>query len=176
MHTSASSGGSALRSLTVINPRRSQRLISSASMSSHHSPTRCWLTSIWLTVFTAARKSCIRALSWQASVSSAATSLTSVAVVITGSTPRMSARCRARLFAPPICPESRLMTCWPRSSITTTAGSWNLSISSGASVRTAIPVAPIKISAVSRWNACPTLAAKPPSNGRNPGSTSPSRV
>lgn len=47
----------------------------------------------------------------------------------------------------PAWPESRLMTCWPRSSITTTAGSLNLSLTSGASTRTAIPVAPMKISA-----------------------------
>uniref|UniRef100_UPI003F6714E6 cobalamin biosynthesis protein n=1 Tax=Klebsiella pneumoniae TaxID=573 RepID=UPI003F6714E6 len=42
-------------------------------------------------------------------------------------------------LAPPAWPESKLMTCRARSSITTTAGSLSLSFTSGASTRTAIP-------------------------------------
>ncbi len=60
------------------------------------------------------------------------------------------------------------MTCRARSSITTTAGSLSLSFTSGASTRTAIPVAPIKISAEKLLNASRAALAKPPLKGINP--------
>lgn len=64
------------------------------------------------------------------------------------------------------------MTCRARSSITTTAGSLSLSFTSGASTRTAIPVAPIKISAEKLLNASRAALAKPPLKGINPSSCS----
>ena len=71
----------------------------------------------------------------------------SVAVVITGLESICAAIFSVKSLAPPTCPLNKLMTFRPRSSITITAGSTNLLFKCGAIIRTAIPVAQIKISA-----------------------------
>ena len=73
--------------------------------------------------------------------------MTSVAVLTTACPPVMRATRRARRFAPPRCPEVRPTTWLPLSEQDNTAGSLVLSLSSGAILRTAIPVALMKICA-----------------------------
>src|SRR3990167_7766731 len=70
---------------------------------------------------------------------------TSVAVVITGFAPIIFAISFARLFAPPRCPERRLITYLPFSSTTTTAGSSALFFKKGAMLLTTMPLAMMNI-------------------------------
>ena len=90
---------------------------------------------------------------------------TSVAVVITASPPVYPAMRRARSFAPPMWPESSEITCFPCSSRTITAGSLVLLTISGAIARTAMPHAPMKISASASWNSFSVSDASPPFGG-----------
>ena len=83
---------------------------------------------------------------------------TSVAVVMIASPPINFAMRRASSFAPPTCPLNRLITCRPRSSIEITAGSCSLLSTCGAIIRTAIPTAPIKISASNFRNVSSTIS------------------
>ena len=71
----------------------------------------------------------------------------SVAVVITGCAPISSASFKASAFAPPMWPDNTGMTNFPLSSITMTAGSVVLLFICGAVSRTAMPQAPMNISA-----------------------------
>ena len=73
--------------------------------------------------------------------SSAGTAAESVAVVTTGVAPRAAATVRARALAPPAWPPQRATAKRPASSTHTTAGSVALSARSGATMRTAAPVA-----------------------------------
>ena len=79
----------------------------------------------------------------------------SVAVVMTGSASRILAASSASALAPPRCPDRREITNFPCSSMTRTAGSVFLSCTNGAMLRTAIPQAPIKISASASRNILP---------------------
>ena len=79
----------------------------------------------------------------------------SVAVVITGHAPRISAAVFASALAPPKCPERSGTANRPVSSIETTAGSVRLSRINGAMERTAIPQAPIKTIPSASWNCSP---------------------
>ncbi|MPN50598.1 hypothetical protein SDC9_198229 [bioreactor metagenome] len=69
----------------------------------------------------------------------------SVAVVITAVAPKSSATSWASLLAPPICPDRMGITNLPPSSMTRTAGSFSFPFKCGATVRTAMPAAPIKM-------------------------------
>ena len=82
-----------------------------------------------------------------AQASTANLPFTSVAVVMTADAPSAAARRRARSFAPPIWPESSGMTNCIFSSMQSTAGSVFLLARYGAISRTAIPHAPMKMSA-----------------------------
>ena len=84
-----------------------------------------------------------------ANTSTANAPLISVAVVIIGVAPSAPPIYSANSLAPPTCPESRDITYLPSSSITSTAGSLNLSFTYGAILLIAIPVAPTKIIASS---------------------------
>ncbi len=63
------------------------------------------------------------------------------APVITGVAPNWWAIIRANWSALPWCPLHKLITNWPFSSMTTTAGSWDLSCNKGAISRSTAPVA-----------------------------------
>ena len=78
-----------------------------------------------------------------ASMSKEGSPLTSVAVVMTARAPTAKAQRSANSLAPPRWPERSEMANFPVSSITTTAGSVSLDCSSGAIMRTTIPVAMI---------------------------------
>ena len=95
--------------------------------------------------------------------SSAGRSPQSVAVVMTGTASSRAATWRHRLLPPPQCPASRLMTKRPSGEMTRTGASVLLCSSRGATARTAMPVAPIKIWGTSA--AC-RAASMMPANGR----------
>ena len=79
----------------------------------------------------------------------------SVAVVMTAAACSAAASACASAFAPPMCPERIGMTKRARSSITSTAGSVFLLRTKGAISRTAMPHAPMKMSAPQRENSAP---------------------
>src|SRR3972149_189505 len=85
---------------------------------------------------------------------------TSVAVVMTGFAPIILAILFARLLAPPKCPERRLITYLPFSSITTTAGSSALFFKKGAMLLTTMPLAMMNTRPSDFPNACPTWFLK----------------
>ena len=85
-----------------------------------------------------------------AKISTAKLSCKSVAVVITGMAPNAPARRTASSLAPPTCPDNKGITYFPISSATSTGLSCSLSMIQGAMARTAIPQAPMNISA---WRA-----------------------
>ena len=82
-----------------------------------------------------------------AKISTAKLSCKSVAVVITGMAPNAPARRTASSLAPPTCPDNRGITYFPISSATSTGLSCSLSMIQGAMARTAMPQAPMNISA-----------------------------
>ena len=99
-----------------------------------------------MTVFTGfkAASGSTRIISSRAISSGARRSWTSVAVVMTGSAPTAAETSLAQAFAPPRCPESREIQCFPHSSMTSTAGSDALLTTCGAMARTAMPDAMMK--------------------------------
>ena len=102
----------------------------------------------------------MRACSWAAASSKAGRPFTSVAVLITACPPVTRATRRARRFAPPRCPDVRPTTWLPLSEHDNTAGSLVLSLSSGAILRTAMPVALMKICASNCLQLADRVASK----------------